>query len=184
MKNLRGNCRKTRDDQLLQPRLGWEDTQGSLLKESNWSGQEAVYAACLLSCAACASITSTTYFICLVMPWRVWLQLWWEGIWQLQGFEGWGGGHPRPCQFRFLCLCLWMLQQEIRGSSLLNEACKTSLLCSQERQSKKLKLKIKLWGRLTTFVVFIFVPKYRTLECDDLISKQVAPLWQQQPSSK
>lgn len=26
--------------------------------------------------------------------------------WQLQGFEGWSGGHPRSCQVWFLCLCL------------------------------------------------------------------------------
>lgn len=72
-----------------------------------------------------------------------------------------------------------MLQQEIRGASRLNEACKASLLCRQERQSKELKLKIELWWSLTTVV-----PNYKTLECDDFIWKQVAPLWQQQPNSK
>lgn len=129
------------------------------------------------------SIASSTYFICLVMPWWVWLQLWWEGIWQLQGFEGWGGEHPRPCQFHFLCLCLdaaagrrleelpdWMKHVRPLYSAVRKDRAKTS--------------KIKLRWRLTTFVVFSFVPKYKTLECDNFISKQVASLWQQQPNSK
>lgn len=66
-----------------------------------------------------------------------------RGTCHFQGFEGWGGGHPRSCQFCF-CVSACMLQQKIRGACRLNEACKTSLLCSQERQSKELNLKIKL----------------------------------------
>lgn len=53
------------------PRLSWEVAQGSLLTEGNWGGEVAVHA--VFSPVRVAQqpfsiASSTTYFICLVMP--------------------------------------------------------------------------------------------------------------------
>lgn len=176
---------KQRITSICHQRLGWEDTQGSLLKESSWGGQEAVCAAFLLSCtrgqAACVhhfhhilhlsydvleSLAAVVVGRDLAAP-RVW------GLgWKAPQFLPLLFLVPLPgcCSKRLEDLPGWMKHVRVLYSAIRKDKAKNS--------------KIKLRWSLTTFMFFSFVPNYKTLECDDFIWKQVAPLWQQQPNSK
>lgn len=173
LKNLRGNCTKTRDDKILQAKAGLGRHSRQFLKESSWGGQRPVYAAFLLSCAhgqaACVhhfhhilhlsrdaleSLAAVVVGKDLATP----------GVWGL----GWRAPQALPvlffvslpgcCSKRLEALPGWM--KHVRP------------LYSAVRKDRAKNSKIKLQWRLITSVFFPFVPNYKTLECDDFISKQ------------
>lgn len=179
LKNMRGSCRETKDNQHLPSKagLGRHSGQSSEGEQLGWAG------GCM--CSLSALLYTWPSSLCPSLPPHTSSVLWRPGESGCscggQGLRAGVEGTP-VLATSVSCASAWMLQQEIRGSSGLNEACKSSY--SAIRKDKAKNSKIKLRWSLTTFMFFSFVPNYKTLECDDFIWKQVAPLWQQQPNSK
>lgn len=121
-------------------RLGWEDTQGSLLKESSWGGQEAVYAALLFSCAR-GQAACVHHFHHILHLSRA-----------LESLAAVVVG--RDLASSVFCVSAWMLQQETRRASRLNVVCKTSLQSGKTEQKTQIKNKFAV--KTDNFCVFFF----------------------------
>lgn len=112
----------------------------------------------LLSCAggqaACLHHFYHILHLSCVMPWRVWLQLWWAGPGSSRGLRAGVEVTPGLARSGF-CVSAWMLQQEIRGASRLNEACKISTLQSGKAEQRT-QIKNKITVKSDNFCVFFF----------------------------
>lgn len=161
-------------------RLGWEDTRAVFWRRAAGVGRlymQPFSFLCMWPSSLCPSLPPHTSSV-LWCPGEFGLHCGEQGPGSSRGLRA-GVQSTSGLASSVFCVSAWILQQKIRGASRLNEARKTTLLCSQERQSKELKWKIKLWWSMTTFMFLSFVLNCKTLECDDFIWKQVAPLWQQ-----